>query len=101
MINARVGSHIMKTAKLLLLQPQSLRICRLNEKLRKSGIDIIGNIPWGTQVCQFYQTQDDLIDLLVPYFKNGLENNKVCIWITSQLLEVEEAQEVLRGLCLI
>jgi len=80
---------------------QSRRICRLNEKLRKSGIDIIGNIPWGTQVCQFYQTQDDLIDLLVPYFKNGLENNKVCIWITSQLLEVEEAQEVLRGLCLI
>lgn len=75
---------------------QSRRICRLNEELRKSGIDIIGNIPWGTQVCQFYQIQDDLIDTLVPYFKNRLENNEVCIWITSQLLEVDEAQETLQ-----
>jgi len=25
-------------------------------KMRKSGIDIIGNIPWGTHLCQFYET---------------------------------------------
>jgi PAS domain S-box-containing protein len=73
-----------------------LRICRLNEKLRKSGIDIIGNIPWGTHFCQFYQTKEDLIDILVPYFKSGLENNEVYIWVTSQLLEVKEAKEALR-----
>ena len=90
------GSHIMKTHKLLFFHPQSRRICRLNEKLRKSGIDIIGNIPWGTHFCQFYQTKEDLIDMLVPYFKSGLENNEVCIWITSQPLEVKEAKEALR-----
>jgi len=64
-------------------------------QLRKSGIDIIGDIPWGTHFCQFYQTKEDLIDILVIYFKAGLENNELCIWVTSQALEVEEAKEAL------
>ena len=64
--------------------------------LRKSGIDIIGDLPWGTHFCQFYQTKEDLIDILVPYFKAGLENNEFCMWVTSQPLEVEEAKEALR-----
>ena len=64
-------------------------------KLRKSGIDIVGDVPWGTHFCQFYQTKEDLTDILVPYFKAGLENNEFCLWITSQPLEVEEAKEAL------
>jgi len=68
----------------------------MRESLRKSGIDVIGEVPWGTHFCQFYQTRDDLIDILVPYFKAGLENNELCVWITSQPLEVEEAKEALR-----
>ena len=65
-------------------------------QLRKSGIDIIGDVPWGTHFCQFYQTKEDLIDILVPYFKAGLENNEVCIWIISQPVDVEEAKETLK-----
>ncbi len=68
----------------------------MRENLRKSGIDIIGDIPWGMHFCQFYQTKEDLMDILVPYFKAGLENNEFCMWIASQLLEVEEAKEALR-----
>ena len=68
----------------------------MGEKLRKSGIDIIGDVPWGTHFCQFYQTKRDLMDILVPYFKAGLENHEFCIWITSQPLDVEEAKEALR-----
>ena len=68
----------------------------MEQKLRKSGIDIIGDVPWGTHFCQFYQTKQDLIDILVPYFKAGLENNEFCMWITSQPLEVNEAKEALR-----
>ena len=37
--------------------------------LRKSGINLIGDTPWGTHFCQFYETKDDLIDILAPYFK--------------------------------
>jgi PAS domain S-box-containing protein len=68
----------------------------MEEKLRKSGIDIIGDIPWGTHFCQFYQTKEDLMDVLVPYFKAGLENNEFCMWVTSQPLEVEEAKKALK-----
>lgn len=65
--------------------------------LRKSGIDLIGDIPWGTHFCQFYQTKENLIDILVPYFKTGLENNEFCMWVTSQPLTVEEAEKALKS----
>ncbi|WP_440945965.1 PAS domain S-box protein [Methanosarcina sp. T3] len=68
----------------------------MKESLRKSGIDIIGDVPWGTHFCQFYHTEEDLMDILVPYFKAGLENNELCVWIISQPLEVEEAKKDLR-----
>jgi PAS domain S-box-containing protein len=65
-------------------------------ELRNSGIDVIGSVPWGTHFCQFYQTKQDLIEILVPYFKAGLENNEFCTWITSEPLMVSEAQEAMR-----
>ena len=68
----------------------------MNEKLRRSGIDSTGDISWGTHFCQFYQTKEDLMDIFIPYFKAGLENNEFCIGITSKSLEVEEAKEALR-----
>jgi hypothetical protein len=71
--------------------------CGMNQNLRNSGIDIIEDVPWGTHFCQFYQTKEDLMDLLVPYFKVGLEKNEFCMWVTSQTLDVQEAKEILRG----
>ncbi len=68
----------------------------MEEKLRKSGIDIIGDVPWGTHFCHFYHTKEDLTDILVPYFKAGLENNEFCLWVMSQPLEVEEAIEAMK-----
>ncbi|HIH94553.1 TPA: PAS domain S-box protein [Methanosarcina acetivorans] len=68
----------------------------MKESLRKSGIDIIGDVPWGTHFCQFYQTKEELVEILVPYFKSGLENNELCVWIISKPLEVREAKEALR-----
>jgi PAS domain S-box-containing protein len=65
------------------------------ENMRKTGIDILGDLPWGTHFCQFYQTKEDLIDILVPYFKAGLENNEFCMWITSEPLTVEEAKDAM------
>lgn len=65
-------------------------------KNRETGIKIIGAVPWGTHLCQFYQTKNDLIDILVPYFKAGLENNEFCMWIASEPLKVEEAKNSLK-----
>jgi PAS domain S-box-containing protein len=66
----------------------------MNGNLRNSGINTIGDVPWGTHFCQFYQTKEDLMDIFVPYLKAGLENNEFCMWITSRPSEVEEAKEV-------
>ena len=63
--------------------------------MRNTGIPIIGDVPWGTHFCQFYQTQQDLIDILVPYFKAGLENNEFCMWVTSEPLGAAEAKAAL------
>ncbi|MGB9980186.1 MEDS domain-containing protein [Methanobacterium sp.] len=69
----------------------------MKDQLRKSGIELIGDVPWGTHFCQFYQTKENLIDILVPYFKAGLENNEFCMWVTSQPLTVKEAEEALKN----
>jgi hypothetical protein len=68
----------------------------MGDKVRNSGIDVIGSVPWGTHFCQFYKTKQDLIDILVPYFKAGLEDNEFCMWITSEPLVAAEAEEAMR-----
>jgi PAS domain S-box-containing protein len=65
-------------------------------KTRKTGIDILGAVPWGTHFCQFYKTKEDLIDILVSYFKAGLENNEFCMWVTSEPLSEKEAKKAMR-----
>ena len=64
--------------------------------LRKFGIGLVGAVPWGTHLCQLYQTKQDLIDILVPYFAAGLRGNEYCFGVTSSPLEVEDAKKALR-----
>jgi PAS domain S-box-containing protein len=66
------------------------------ERNRKTGIDIVGHAPWGTHLCLFYKDKQDLIDVLVPYFKAGLQNNEFCMWVTSKPLNAQEANSALR-----
>lgn len=68
----------------------------MSTELRKTGIEIIGDVPWGTHLCEFYKNKEELIDILVPYFKAGLENNEFCMWITSEPLDREAAMEAMR-----
>jgi len=64
--------------------------------LRKTEIDVVGDVPWGTHFCQFYETKEDMINILVPYFKAGLENNEFCMWITAEPLSTEDAETALK-----
>jgi hypothetical protein len=66
-------------------------------QMRRTGIDIIGSAPWGTHLCQFYQSEQDLIDILVPYFRQGLADNEFCMWVTSEPLGTDEAKAALRS----
>ena len=64
--------------------------------LRRTGINAAGDIPWGGHFCHFYETKQDLLDILVPYFKAGLEDNEFCLWIISEPLGTKEATRALR-----
>lgn len=68
----------------------------MTAELRKSGIGVVGDKPWGTHFCHFYETRDDLLDTLVPYFKAGLEGEELCVWVVSEPLTEREAEDALR-----
>jgi hypothetical protein len=55
----------------------------------------VGDVPWGTHFCHFYQTRQDLLDILIPYFITGLQNNEFCIWIVYDPLDETEARSEL------
>jgi DNA-binding CsgD family transcriptional regulator len=61
-------------------------------KTRKTGLAILGDVPWGSHLCLFYETKQDLLDTVVPYFRAGLENNEFCIWAVSGPLDEDEAR---------
>jgi DNA-binding CsgD family transcriptional regulator len=52
---------------------------RSGEGLRDTGLRAIGRVPWGSHFCIFYETKQDLLDILVPYFKSGVQNNELCV----------------------
>src|ERR1700687_3774693 len=65
-------------------------------QLRKTGIGVVGDVPWGTHFIMFYETKEDRLDTLVPYFKAGLEAGELCLWAVSEPLTEEEAGNALR-----
>jgi len=64
------------------------------EEYRESGIQALDLIRWGTHVAQLYKTRSELIELLVPYMETGLEQDELCVWVTSEISQ-EEAREAL------
>ncbi len=60
-------------------------------ELRKTGIPALGDIAWASHLCHFYETKQDLLDILLPYFAAGLENNEFCLSVLSDPLNADEA----------
>lgn len=65
---------------------------------RKSGIDVVGDMPWGTHFCLFYDTKEDLLDTLSAYCKAGLEAGEFCLWVVAAPLTIDEAVGALKAL---
>lgn len=65
--------------------------------LRKTGIRVMGDMPWGTHICVFYETKKDLLDTAVSYFQAGLESNEFCVWAVSDTIPLKEATSTLRN----
>lgn len=63
--------------------------------LRNTGLTPVGDRPWGTHICLFYETPRDLYDVHVEYFGAGLANGEFCIWALSDPINREDAIEAL------
>jgi signal transduction histidine kinase/ActR/RegA family two-component response regulator len=64
---------------------------------RSSGLSVVGERPWGTHFCSFYESKSDLLNMLLSYFKAGLEANEFCVWVLTEPLSERDAWEGLRS----
>ena len=63
---------------------------------RQTGIQVMGAMPWGTHICVFYETQDDLLDSVGQYIAAGLGANESCVWAVSKPITEDDAKAALR-----
>jgi signal transduction histidine kinase/PAS domain-containing protein len=64
-------------------------------EMRKTGVDVVGDVPWGTHFCLFYETRADLLETIVSYCKAGLENQEFCLWVVAEPFGLEDARQAL------
>jgi PAS domain S-box-containing protein len=65
-------------------------------EMRKTGVEVVGDMPWGTHFCLFYETRADLLETVVCYCKAGLENQEFCLWVVAEPLTRADAREALQ-----
>src|SRR5437870_4814784 len=68
----------------------------MTTEMRKTGIDVVGDMPWGTHFCLFYETKADVLDTLVSYCNAGLESEEFCLWVVSEPVSVDEATDAVK-----
>src|ERR1700736_5768982 len=61
--------------------------------LRHTGIRFMGDMPWGTHICLFYETPQDLLDTAICYFEAGLKSNELCVWAASDPVTLQQAEQ--------
>jgi DNA-binding CsgD family transcriptional regulator len=63
---------------------------------RNTGIRVLNEMKWGTHICVFYQTKNDLLETVIPYLQAGLNDNEFCVWAVSGPITVDEGASALR-----
>lgn len=64
--------------------------------MRKSGIDIVGDVPWEFHFAVAYNNIAEFKDILIPYMKAGLESNELCIIITSDNFTESDCEKIMK-----
>ena len=75
---------------------ESKNVTAMTAEMGKTGIDVVGDMPWGTHFCLFYETLTDLLEPLVRYCKAGLESQEFCLWVVAAPLTEEDATRALK-----
>jgi two-component sensor histidine kinase/PAS domain-containing protein len=65
--------------------------------LSPSGLATIPHLQWGSHFAHFFDSGDDLRNLLVPYFKAGLEHGEKCLWVVGEPFGLDDARSALRA----
>lgn len=52
---------------------------------------VLAGVKHGSHLCAFYETKDDLIDLVLPYFTGGAKRGDACVWMMPNSVSAEEA----------
>ena len=60
-----------------------------------SGLPMVPQLEWGSHLAHLFGSGEELRDVLVPFFKAGLENNERCLWVVREPLGLEEARSAL------
>src|SRR5580704_4486868 len=61
-----------------------------------TGVSVMGDMPWGTHFCYFFETKQDLLEASVLFFQAGLQNHEFCLWIVYTPVTKADAIEALR-----
>gem|GEM_PF-3066378 len=64
---------------------------------RQSGIDVVGEIAWGTHLCLFYPGEAEFFNLATSYLAAGLADHEACVWAVSAPLTCERANQALEA----
>ena len=62
-----------------------------------SGLPAVPLLDWGAHITHVFDGGDELAGVLVPFFKAGLENHEMCLWITGPGFNSEDARSALRA----
>src|SRR5208337_1368619 len=57
---------------------------------------VLGDLPWGTHFCYFFESAQDLFDTVVPFVQAGLENHEFCLWSIYAPITEADALRALR-----
>ena len=55
------------------------------------------DVPWGSHLCVFYDSRDDLFEAVGAYLEAGLQGNEFCVWRMPAGISLDEAQDSLRS----
>ena len=52
---------------------------------------VLAGLKHGTHLCAFYESKDDLIDLVLPFFAGGASRGEACVWVAPDAKNTQEA----------
>src|SRR5712672_4255842 len=79
-----------------IFRDEAREVSAMANEMRKTGVEVVGDMPWGTHFCLFYETKADLLETTVSYCKAGLESQEFCLWVVAEPLGVEDATRALK-----